>query len=318
MLASAYDLYGEAELKKLLTILEVVFVSSILLIIFAGFINAGQTLKPIKDLIEQVKQIKANNLNQRLEIDYNDEIGELALNFNNMLERIENAFETERMFVSNVSHELRTPVTSIKGQIEVSLINQRTIEEYKSTLNSILDDIQNMSTIINGFLELAQANIEIKNISYGQVRLDEILFAAKEEIMKRKPGYTIVIDYEKIPNNEQDVTILGNDRLLKIMFINLIDNACKFSDDKKAIIKIDIDQEYVTLKFIDNGIGIPKDELEKVVQPMYRARNVKGQVGHGIGLSIVQRIAEIHYTKIVIRSEINVGTTVSISFKNNS
>jgi signal transduction histidine kinase len=318
VLATAYDIYGMSELRKLLTILSIVFISSLLLIYFIGLFNAEQSLKPIKELIHQVNEIKANNLNNRLEVENQDEIAELAANFNNMLDRIVNAFQTERMFISNASHELRTPVTSIKGQIEVALINQRTEKEYRSTLSSILDDIQSMSTIINGFLELAQANIEIKNISYDQIRLDEILFSVKEEIIKRKPGYTVVVDYEKIPDYEQDVTIMGNKRLLKILIINLIDNACKFSDNKKAIVKIDIDQENVTLKFIDNGIGIPKDELEKVIQPLYRARNVNGQVGHGIGLSIVQRIAEIHYSKININSEINVGTTVSISFKNNN
>jgi signal transduction histidine kinase len=315
VLASAYDLYGEAELKKLLTILEVVFVSSILLIIFAGFINAEQSLRPIKEIIKQVKKIKANNLNQRLEIDYNDEIGELAVNFNNMLDRIENAFETERMFVSNASHELRTPITSIKGQIEVGLINKRSVEEYEIILNSILDDIENMITIINGFLELAEANIEIKNFAYDQIRLDEFLFAVKDEIIKRKPGYQIVIEYVKIPMDEKEITIAGNKRLLKIMLMNLIDNACKFSSNKKVVVKITFDQDFVILKFIDSGVGIPKNELNKVMRPLYRASNVNGQPGHGIGLSIVQKIAEIHDAAIDFSSEVNEGTTVTLSIK---
>jgi signal transduction histidine kinase len=316
ILASARDLYGQSELNKLLVILIIVFVFSVILIVFAGYFNAQQSLIPIKDIIRQVDDIKASNLSSRLVIKNRDEIAELSDNFNQMLERLEKAFESERMFVSNVSHELRTPVTSIIGQVEVSLMKPRDKKEYEMLLHSILDDVSNMKTIINGFLDLAEAGIGPGHHKFNILRTDELIFSARDEILKRKPNYEVHIEFENLPEDEKEVSIMGNERLLSILLINLIDNACKFSDQHRAFVKIGYESFFVTLRFIDNGIGIPKEELELIYQPLYRATNTTGKGGHGIGLSIVKRIADIHQAKVDIVSALNVGTEVTIKFPN--
>jgi two-component system, OmpR family, sensor histidine kinase ArlS len=316
VLATARDYFGTSELSNLKIILFIVFFLSLIWTIVAGIINTKQSLKPIRDIIKQVDAIKATNLNSRLETRNKDEITELAATFNKLLDRIEKAFDTERTFVSNASHELRTPITSIKGQLEVALINPRSNEEYKVILHSILDDVQNMATIINGFLELAASSVEPGLVSFEQLRIDDILFSAKDDILKRKPGYFINIEFENTPDDENEITIVGNARLLKILIINLIDNACKFSDNKKVSIKIAFDRRKIILKFIDSGIGIPASDLENVFQPLYRAKNVTGKTGNGIGLSIVKRIIDLHAGNIEIESEVNIGTTVSVSFEN--
>lgn len=314
LLASAGDLYGEAELQQLLIIILLVFISSLALVIIAGFLNAKQSLKPIKDIIAQVDEIEAANLNIMLTTKNNDEIAELAHTFNKMLERINKAFERERFFVSNASHELRTPVTSIKGQVEVALMKKRNEENYIAVLTSILDDVENMTNIINGFLELAETNTDLKNLSLQAIQVDEFLFIVKDEIVKRRPEYIINIEFEKTPDKESEITILGNQGLLFIMMNNLIDNACKFSENKKATIRIGFDNNYTIIQVADNGIGIPNEEIEYIFQPLYRAQNVQRKHGTGIGLSIVQRIAEIHKAQIKISSTLNIGTTISVLF----
>ena len=270
----------------------------------------------MKDIIKQVDTFEATRLNKRLTIENNDEIADLAKTFNKMLDRIEKAFDTERLFVSNASHELRTPLTSIKGQLEVGLIKNRTAEEYKALLNSTLDDVQNMATIVNGFLELAETNIDPTIVKFSNIRLDELLFAAKDEFLKRKPEYYISIEFEKIPEDESLITVWGNERLLKILILNLLDNACKFSDNKKALVKISHIDLKTILKVTDNGIGIPAEDIDKVFQPLYRAKNVAGQNGNGIGLSIVKKVTDIHKGEIQIESEINIGTTISVILPN--
>lgn len=317
VLASGKDNYGHAELNKLLLILILVFIFSILIILFFGYFNASQALKPIKEIIRQVDKINASSLNNRLTIKNKDEIDELAVTFNKMLARLEQSFETEHTFVSNVSHELRTPVTSIIGQLEVALLKARTEQEYKNLMNSILEDIRNMKTIINGFLDLAEAGMqERKEQNFGSIRMDELLFDVKEEILKRKPHYSINVDFENVPEDENEVSVMGNERLLKILLINLIDNACKFSEQHQVMIRIGYNNFFLTLRFADNGIGIPEDELTRITQPLYRAKNAMGKGGHGIGLSIVKRIADLHHATLDIRSEINVGTTVTLMFPN--
>jgi Signal transduction histidine kinase len=316
ILATAIDLYGQQELQNLQIILISVFIFSILLIIFAGYFNARQSLQPIKEVVGQVDNIKANSLSNRLVLKSKDEIAELSDTFNKMLERIEQAFETERTFVSNVSHELRTPVTSIIGQIEVALLKERDKAEYNLLLVSILDDIKNMKNIINGFLELAEASITSENHKFSVLRTDELLFSVKDEILRRKPNYIILIEFEDLPDDEKEVSIMGNERLLRIMLTNLIDNACKFSEQQRVSIKIGYDLFKVTLRFVDSGIGIPSEDQIHIFEPLYRAKNAMGKEGHGIGLSIVKRIADIHNASITINSELNVGTAITLTFSN--
>lgn len=316
VLASGIDLYGQSELQKLLFILLSVLIVSLVLIVLAGYYNAKQSLKPIKDVVAQMDQIKASNLNKRLDVKSKDEIAELADTFNNLLERLEKAFETERMFVSNASHELRTPVTSIIGQLEVELLKTRTVEEYQATISSVLDDVMNMKNIINGFLDLAETGIEGNYQEFQTLRADELLFLVKEFTTKRRPDYLVQIEFEESIEDESEVSIYGNARLIRVMFSNLIDNACKFSLPRKVLIKIGHELNAVVFRFIDNGIGIPKDEIANIFNPMFRGSNTKGRPGNGIGLSIVKKIADIHGAAIHITTEENVGTTVVVSFKN--
>lgn len=316
VLATAEDMLGQTELQNLRIILFIVFFISLSLTIIAGWVNTRQSLKPIKEIIRQADEIKPSNLNSRIEGETSDEIGDLVKTFNKMLDRIERAFDTERMFISNASHELRTPITSIKGQLEVGLSKPRDTEEYRALLNSVLDDVKNMATIINGFLELAETNIEPGSIMFNKLRLDELVFSVKDEIIRRKKGYMVNIDFESIPEEESNITIYGNERLLRMLIINLIDNACKFSENKKCNVFISYDSESVTLKVVDSGIGIPKEDLKNIFNPLYRSNNVNKIPGFGIGLSIVQRIATIHGAKLHVNSEINVGTIVSATFTN--
>jgi signal transduction histidine kinase len=312
LLSSANDAYGEAELQQLLIIMLIVFIASLTFVIIAGNLNATQSLKPIKDIISQVDEIEASNLNIMLKTKNKDEIAELAHTFNKMLERINKAFDRERFFVSNASHELRTPVTSIKGQVEVALLKDRDESYYVKTLTSILDDVENMSNIINGFLQLAETNTDLKHLLFEPLQIDEFLFGVKDEILKRKPSYVIHIEFLKTPDKESEITVMGNHGLMAIMMSNLIDNACKFSENNKVVLKIDFDDHYTIIQVVDNGMGIPNEEIQYVFQPLYRAGNVHGKFGSGIGLSIVQRIAELHKAQIQIMSEINTGTTVTV------
>lgn len=316
VLASAVDYTGLSQLRNLRVSMLSILGISILLIIFAGIINTQQTLKPIKEVIKHVDDINASNLNNRLDVSSKDEIAELSNTFNEMLERLERAFETEKMFVSNASHELRTPITSIKGQLEVALINPRSEAEYQKILSSIHDDVNNVTTIINGFLELAESNIEPGAISFEKLRIDEVVFIVKDEFVRRKPDSVVNIEFENMPEDENNIIINGNLRLLKGLITNLIDNACKFSENKKVIVKIGYDEQKVFLKFIDNGIGIPGDEINNIFQPLFRSKNANNKPGSGIGLSIVNRIANIHNAIIKVDSEINVGTSVTVAFPN--
>lgn len=313
VIASAIDKYGYNKLYYLRLILIVGLLLSIIITLLAGWIYSGQALRPILKVINQVDNITEANLNLRVdEGNGTDEIAQLAITFNHMLGRLENAFISQRNFVSNASHELRTPLTSIMGQIEVALINKRNLEEYESILASVLEDIKNLSKLSNSLLDLAQATADISKINLRPLRIDDLLWKAREELLKAQKNYFVNIHFEDLHEEEQ-LELLGNEQLLKTSLLNLMDNACKFSEDKKVEITLTVENHEILLRFTDSGIGIEEQELSRIFEPMYRATNAKRINGHGLGLSLTEKIISLHQGKIKIQSKLNEGTTVWVT-----
>lgn len=314
--ASGYDTHGMdyiANLKRILLFRGFI----ILLIIFlCGWLYVGRLLKPISNIVQQAGKITYSNMNQRLSNgNTNDEIGQLTSTFNKMLERLEISFNAQKRFVSNASHELRNPLTAINGQIDVALMKDREKDEYKKTLQLISKDIKNLKTLTNNLLELAN-NDEIFLQHFEEIRIDEILWNIRDEMAEQKSGYTIHINYEKPMDSEKYIICKGDGKLLKTAFMNIIDNSCKFSDNKSVEIKITSDKTNIILFFIDKGIGMPETYLKHIFEPFYRGSNTLGIPGNGIGLSLVQKIIKLHSGKIFIRSKLNEGTTVELVLPN--
>lgn len=313
VIASAYDIYGRKKLHNLVWIIGVGFFISISITVVTGKIYATRALRPMSEVVKQVDKITISNLNMRVhEGNGSDEIAQLAITFNHMLKRLESAFEMQRSFVSNASHELRTPLTSITGQIEVILMKSRTQEEYKSVLESVLEDIKNLNALANGLLDLAKANSDISAIALQSLRVDEILWETREELIKRKKDYTVTIEFHESIEDETKLTVKGNHHLLKTAIVNLMDNACKFSPDKTVHIFLSTHGNYTTIDFVDKGIGIKKTELEKIFHPFFRAESAKNILGNGLGLTLSEKIIKIHQGTITISSELKKGTKVTI------
>mgnify|MGYP003607949402 CR=1 FL=1 len=315
VIASAYDKYGLKELRNLRLILIFGLLITALITFFAGLFFSERAMKPISKVIKQVNKISALHLDARVdEGNGKDEIALLAITFNKMLARLELAFNSQRQFVSNVSHELRTPLTSITGQLEVALMKKREVEEYEVLLKSLLEDIKSLNSLSNGLLELAHSNIDIHAFELKAVRIDDVLYAAQNELIRDNKNYLIILDFENYPDDEKKLIFNANENLLKIAFKNIIDNACKFSDNKRVDIKLKFDNKFLIVRFIDKGIGIDASELEKIFEAFYRANNSTEVSGHGIGLSLVKKIIELHNAKLEIKSELNKGTEIKIAF----
>lgn len=317
LFSSASDIYGIKYINNLKKILVVRGIILLLIIFICGWLYAGYFLKPISDIVQQTSTISYNNLNQRLNArKADDEIGQLTTTINKMLARLEIAVTVQKRFVSNASHEIRNPLAAISGQIEVALLRERTKEEYKVILETIIKDIKNLIHLSNNLLELANTESENQQKHFRSIRIDELLWQIRDTLLKKNPECKLHIHYEKIIDNENFLTCKGDENLLKIAFINIIDNAFKFSNEKKICISINFDNTNIILRFVDTGIGIPDSYLKHVYEPFYRGSNTSGIAGHGIGLSLVQRIVKLHYGKISIHSKQNEGTTVELTFQN--
>jgi signal transduction histidine kinase len=314
VIASAYDNYGRIKLYNLVWIILAGFIISIGSTVFFGRIYATKALKPMSDVVTQVDKITIASLDMRVnEGNGTDEIAQLAITFNKMLERLESAFEMQRSFVSNASHELRTPLTSITGQIEVSLMNPRTHKEYKAILESVLEDIKNLNALSNGLLDLAKASSDISAIALHPLRIDEILWETRAELIERKKDYKISIEFSQPIDDENELIILGNHHLLKTAIANLMDNACKFSSDKSVEIFLSVKSQNIVAEFKDKGMGIDSADLGKIFHPFFRANNAKNILGNGLGLTLTEKIISIHRGEISIESQLQKGTKVTVS-----
>jgi signal transduction histidine kinase len=311
---AATDIFGIGKLQRLRLILVLVFVSSLIIVYFAGRLFAARALQPVADIISQVNTIGLANIDDRInEGNGTDELARLARTFNGMLQRIGSAFMVQKDFIANASHELRTPLTVISGRLEVLLLKERSGAEYQETLASVLDDIRKLNHLSNRLLLLAQASSESAAESFSPVRVDDILWNARSEIMARDKRFRVNISFGENIRDDSKLVVMGNSLLLKTAFGNLMDNACKYSGDNLSEVILDADDHELVIRFRDNGIGIPRQELKLVFQPFHRAANSVGTQGHGIGLSLVDRITSLHHGTIRVISELNGGSEFTIT-----
>ncbi len=314
VIAAGKDIYGLRKLANLRNILLIVFAGSIIIVSLSGWVYAGRALSPISRLTDRVNRISISSLNLRLdEGKSQDEIAQLAHTFNLMLERLEKAFKMQKNFIANASHELRTPLTAITGQLEVVLMQDREAEEYRRSMLSVLDDMKSLNTTSNRLLLLAQASAESSRSEFKALRIDDVLWEVRQELLRRCPEYTVNVRFDESMEQEEQLLVPGNEQLLKTAIANLMENACKYSPDHSVDIGISPRKHHLKLIFSDRGIGIEAEDLKQIFEPFYRGSNAIGFKGHGLGLSLAQRIVELHQGKLTVESEAGVKTIFTLS-----
>ncbi len=311
--SAANDQNGYAKLRNLKYTLIIAFFVAVVLIYIAGHVFASKALNPVSDLIDEVKEITATNLDLRVkEGNGKDEIAELALTFNAMLNRLENSFDAQKEFVSNVSHELRTPITAMLTEFQVTVEKERSNEFYKDAIHHAISDTQKLVRLSNSLLDLAKANYDHTEIFFKEIRLDEILLDARNDAIHDHPEFKINIIFEREIDDDDFISVLGNEYLLKVAFMNLMENGCKFSDHKESSVAISYSKDKTILRFQDRGIGISEEEIPKIFNSFYRGGNKKYAGGNGIGLSLSKKIIDLHKGTIWVNSQVGLGTTFTL------
>lgn len=317
VVASAIDKIGYDKNRNLMLLLFVMIVAGLMIAAVSGWYYANKALAPIKEVIDQVDKITATSLNDRVKAaNPNDEIGFLATRFNKMLERLEESFRLQKLFVANASHEFRTPLTAIKGQIEVLLLQNRSQQEYVETLKSITEDINKQIQLLNALRDLSQASSASAISNASDIFVYDLISEAAEELLKLKPSFKISILSNNLPEDERLVLTKGNRSLLRSSFLNLMDNACKFSVNNKVQVLLEFDVKGIGLQFVDQGVGISKEDLINIYEPFFRSNQTRNVEGFGIGLSLVKKVIEMHGGTINIISAEGEGTTVKVFLKN--
>ncbi len=313
VVASAIDIVGESKLRYMLQSMVLSFFVFLIFTVLAGQVLAKNALKPIQWVINQVNTISAQNLYERVKYENNkDEIAQLSKTFNLMLSRLEEAFESQSSFVSNASHELRNPIAAMIGQSEIALMKERDVEDYQNVLKAIHSDATRLKLIVNSLLQLSQASAEQIKTQIENIRLDELLLDIVENLSKTKSYSQIEVH---LPENTSDeILIKGSSGLLEIAISNLIDNACKYSNDKPVNCSISRNLNNWQLQIEDHGIGMTPEELNFCTQPFYRSSDVRSKEGFGIGLAVSKKIFGFHHVKMEISSIKGLGTKVVLTF----
>ncbi len=314
VIVSAIDKFGYTKIENLILILSIGWLLGVVIVFIIGYFYSENILHPIAEVVMQVDKITASNLNMRVnEGNGKDEIAQLAQTFNNMLHRIEESFVMQKNFVSNASHELRTPMTSITGEIEVTLMQKRSAEDYEKVLSSILEETRKLTKMTNGLLELARVSSDENNFKQQPLRIDDIIWSSRSDLAKKQPEYRVKVDFQNFPDEEDKLMIRGNANLLKTAFLNLMENACKFSKNQSAEVLVILFFNRVQVLIMDNGVGIPKEDQTHIFQPFYRSMKTRSVFGYGIGLSLVDKIIRLHKGIIELNSTENVGTIFTIT-----
>ena len=317
--AAAFDRYGYNKLESLYRTIVMVFIISILFVYGAGRYFSKKAFEPVLEMTEKAQHISALNLGLRLTVNINkDELSSLAFTFNEMLDRLEKSFESQKNFVSNISHEIRTPLAAIITELELSITKERSVEAYKTAIVNALSDARKLARLSTSLLDFAKASYDPSEIAFKPTRIDEVLLDACLQVQKSNPSYKIDIHFENNFESDEEISIYGNEYLLKTAFVNLFENGCKFSTNNQSAVAISFYKNELQLVFKDQGIGIAPSDLDAIFLPFYRGDNKNFADGNGIGLSLTKKIIELHKGTITVDSEVSKGTTFTLKLTNTS
>ncbi|MEW5958241.1 MAG: ATP-binding protein [Chloroflexota bacterium] len=282
-----------------------------------GWFLASSALNPIDRITQAANQISAHDLHQRLNLNLpNDEVGRLAATFDKMLARLEDAFERQRRFIADASHEMRTPLTILKGDVEVALRRPRSLEEYQETLSMVDDTTDRLTAIVQELFLLAQADNNQILPCFESLNLSALLTKEAGKLMPRAVDKNISLNLD-VP---EQLVIDGDPGKLSRLFVNLIDNAIKYSSPGDHVtVTANTRDDLACVAIADTGPGIPAEHLPHLFERFYRVdkarsrqvRTVDGS-GAGLGLSIAEWLVQVHRGRIEVSSRVGQGTTFTV------
>lgn len=299
-------------LQRFLVLLVVAIPIALAVSLAGGWFLAGRALRPVDKITLAAQRIAAGDLSQRLSMPTaHDEIGRLAATFNNMIGRLDTSFRQIRQFTSDASHELRTPLTVMKGETDLVLRRPRLLDDYKSVLESNLEEIDRMTRIVDELLFLSRADM-------GEVRVESMPVAMEslvEDIHRQAKLLAQDRNIEVLLGTVMPVVVQGDDLRLRELLLNLVENAMKYSHpDGKVEIALLNDGREARLSVTDHGIGIAPADHKKIFQRFFRTDVARGHTkkGTGLGLAICSWIAELHKGRVEVKSDLGQGSTFTV------
>ncbi len=278
-----------------------------------GYAIARAGLLPISRIIKTAQSIGESDLAQRIgPLPADDEVGRLASTFDDMLSRLEQAFSRQKQFTADASHELRTPVAAIRAQAEAALARPRSRQEYTETLRIIREEAEHLGHLVSQLMFLARADAAPAPAAAEIVNLADILDAVVQQLMALAAQHDILL---QLTDNPQ-VSLRGDQTQLTQLFINLIDNAVKYTPAGGTVtVSSQVTGSAVQVSVADTGPGIPPEHLPRIFDRFYRVDKARARSmgGTGLGLAIAMAVARAHGGSIAVESVPGHGSVFTVT-----
>ncbi len=276
----------------------------------ASYLIAVFALKPVSALAAAVEAIDEHNLSARVRVsEVGDEVSRLGRSFNDMMARVEQSFERQRLFAVNAAHELKTPLAAIIANLEVLRVGDRpTIAEYEAALDDVMADAHRLARLIQDLLDLQKS---LEKDQYEHIGASDLVGEVIASLVDIAAAKNVCVE-----EHLSDAIVDGDRELLRRVFFNLVENAVKYNKDGG---RVDIegigDDTQTVVRIRDTGMGIPEADLEKVFQPLYRVEPSRSREmgGSGLGLAIAKSIVERHGGRISMESRLGRGSEVTVT-----
>jgi two-component system, OmpR family, sensor histidine kinase ArlS len=311
IIAAAYDEAGNEKLRHLRLVLTLSFFGGILISVIGGYLFSISLLRPLRRISDEVNEISARNLARRIRstrANSKDEWFYLSDTLNQLLNRLQESFEIQGRFIANASHELSTPLTSMSSQLEVALQRVRSLEEYRHVIQSVYQDVQHLNKLTQTLLEFARASGTAAGLEIDLIRIDEILLRLPGQISKTNDLFIVTLEFDQLPEEEEALLVFGNEELLFTAIKNIVSNACKYSEDHHATVRLSVQGGEIRVSIEDRGRGVGEEEWENIFQPFYRTEEGHSIPGFGLGLSLARRIIQLHKGWIDVDSVVGKGS----------
>ncbi|MEC4113465.1 sensor histidine kinase [Myroides pelagicus] len=311
IMAKAIDEMGSAALHQLRTVMLMGLLIALIITFLLSRLFAQYLLTPITNIIYHIQDKNIKTLEEPISTEgmSKDEIHTLSQTINTLFKRLHESFENQQAFASHASHELKTPIASVLGNAEIALRQPREREEYEQVLKGVVKDAIHMDQIISNLLALSQIDSSVYTLN--PICFEEFWFATIDHLIAQKSDININLNID----TDQDLHSLyleGISQLLELAIINIILNADKFSNSQTVDLNMTTTNKEIVISVTDKGIGIKKEDLEKLTLPFFRSSNAFGVKGTGLGLSLSSKIINLHKGRLTIDSELNKFTTVTI------
>jgi two-component system sensor histidine kinase ArlS len=298
-LISANDAIGKRKLEFLVYLVTGAYILFTILAWILTFYTVKRLLAPLQALQSNITNINENNLATRIDAKVNtkNEIDAIASEFNQMMDRLEMAYQKQRDFTAQASHELRTPLARMSAQLENAL--SQAPENERGNYGTLLKNVNQLTDLINSLLLLSKAEANNPYL-LETVRIDEVIYASVEKMHLQYPDFKATFEISDSVLTDHLLLVKGNDKLMEIAISNLLKNAYLYSDNARARIRIEQKNERLQVVISNSGALLSTTDQQCLFESFSRGSNAKDKSGLGLGLKITQRILaasgfQIHY-----------------------